>query len=176
MPVCGFFSSILFPASCQKEDIDDQKPVINLDIQDAFPVSCDTLYLGETLIFKALFTDNRELGSFSIEIHDNFDHHAHSTEVEQCAFDPDKEAVNPFEFLAEYEIPDGREQYETSIEITIPEENQNGQFDQGDYHFFIRLTDREGWSAQKGLSIKILKKKNMPLNRSSIFTINQSTN
>ena len=153
-------STILFPASCQKEDIDDQKPAINLDIQDAFPVSCDTLYLGESFTFKALFTDNRELGSFSIEIHDNFDHHAHSTEVETCEFHPDKQAVNPFEFLEDYEIPAGMKQYETSIEINIPEENQDGQLDEGDYHFFIRLTDREGWSAQKGLSIKILKKIN----------------
>lgn len=151
-------SSILFLASCQKEDIDDQKPVINLDIRDAFPVNCDTLYLGDSFTFKALFTDNRELGSFSIEIHDNFDHHAHSTELVQCEFHPDKEAVNPFKFLKDYEIPAGMKQYETSIEINIPEENQDGQFDQGDYHFFIRLTDREGWSAQKGLSIKILKK------------------
>lgn len=151
-------SSILFLVSCQKGDIDDQKPVISLDIQDAFPVSCDTLYLGETFTFRALFTDNRELGSFSIEIHDNFDHHAHSTEVEQCEFHPNKEAVNPFEFLNDYEIPEGLKQYETDVEISIPAENENGQLDQGDYHFFIRLTDREGWSAQKGLSIKILSK------------------
>jgi hypothetical protein len=31
------------------------------------------------------------------------------------------------------------------------------EFDPGDYHFFISLTDREGWSAQKGLNIKVLK-------------------
>ena len=32
----------------------------------------------------------------------------------------------------------------------------NGLYDEGDYHFFISLTDKEGWSAQKGLSVKML--------------------
>ncbi len=39
--------------SCEKdENIDSQKPVIDLSIQDAFPVNCDTLYFGEPFILK----------------------------------------------------------------------------------------------------------------------------
>lgn len=151
---------IAFPialfCSCNKEEVDDQKPVIDLTVQNAFPVNCDTLYFGETFILKTLFTDNVELGSFSIDIHNNFDHHSHSTEVTECNLDPIKDPINPFLFIEDYEIPTGLKQYETDLEITIPSGDSNGTFDDGDYHFFISLTDKEGWSAQKGLSIKIL--------------------
>ncbi|MCE5345736.1 MAG: DUF4625 domain-containing protein [Bacteroidales bacterium] len=143
--------------SCEKDkDIDNQKPVIDLSIQNAFPVSCDTLYFGETFILKVKFTDNVQLGSYSIDIHNNFDHHSHSTEVTECNLDPIKEPVNPFTLIQDYDIPVGLQEYETNLSITIPSSNSNGSFDEGDYHFFISLTDREGWSAQKGLSIKIL--------------------
>jgi len=143
--------------SCEKDDdIDNQKPEIDLSIQDAFPVSCDTLYFGETFILKVKFTDNVQLGSYSIDIHNNFDHHSHSTELTECNLDPIKEPVNPFTLIQDYDIPAGQQEYETNLSITIPSSNSNGSFDEGDYHFFISLTDKSGWSAQKGLSIKIL--------------------
>ncbi|WP_320019164.1 DUF4625 domain-containing protein [Labilibaculum manganireducens] len=143
--------------SCEKdEEIDKEKPTINLTIQDAFPLSCDTIYFGESFELKALFSDNVELGSFSIDIHNNFDHHSHSTEVTECNLDPIKSPVTPFLFINDYDIPTGLKQYETNLEINIPLSNENGIFDDGDYHFFISLTDKEGWSEQKGLSIKML--------------------
>jgi len=143
--------------SCKKDDdIDNQKPEIDLTIQDAFPVSCDTLYFGETFILKVKFTDNVQLGSYSIDIHNNFDHHSHSTEVTECNLDPIKEPVNPFTLIQDYDIPAGQKEYETNLSITVPSSNSTGSFDEGDYHFFISLTDKSGWSAQKGLSIKIL--------------------
>lgn len=143
--------------ACEKnEDIDNQKPEIDLSIQDAFPVSCDTLYFGETFIFKVKFTDNVQLGSYSIDIHNNFNHHAHSTEVTECHLDPIKEPVNPYILIQDYDIPSGQQEYETNLSFTIPAGNAIGLFDDGDYHFFISLTDKEGWSAQKGLSIKML--------------------
>jgi hypothetical protein len=145
---------IVLSTSCER-DIDTEKPVIDLGIPDAFPVNCDTLHFGETFELKVLFTDNAELGSFSIDIHDNFNHHAHSTEVSECNLDPVKEPVNPFKLIEEYDIPSGLMEYETGLLISIPSGNGNGTYDAGDYHFFISLTDAEGWSAQKGLSIKI---------------------
>jgi hypothetical protein len=147
---------ILF-ISCEKdEDIDTEKPVIDLTVQDAFPINCDTIYFGESFELKLLFTDNAELGSYSIDIHNNFDHHSHSTEVTECELDPIKEPVNPFIFIEDFTIPEGLKEHETGISISIPSGNGNGLFDDGDYHFFISLTDREGWSSQVGLSIKML--------------------
>lgn len=149
-----------FIDSCKKEEeIDKEKPSIDLTIQDAFPLNCDTLYFGESFTLKVKFTDNAELGSikaFSIDIHNNFDHHSHSTEVTECDLAPIKSPVNPFTSINDYDIPKGLKEYETNILITIPSGNEDGQYDEGDYHFFISLTDKEGWSAQKGLSIKIL--------------------
>ncbi|NBC83928.1 MAG: DUF4625 domain-containing protein [Bacteroidetes bacterium] len=143
--------------SCEKEDkIDNVKPVIDLSIQGAFPVNCDTLFFGESFELKVLFTDNAELGSYSIDIHNNFDHHSHSTEVTECSLDPIKDPVNPFLFIEDYNIPAGQSDYQTNMSISIPSSNGNGVYDEGDYHFFISLTDKEGWSAQKGLSIKML--------------------
>ena len=142
--------------TCSKDDVDTQKPEIDLTISGAFPVNCDTLYFGEPFTFTALFSDNRELGSYSIDIHNNFDHHSHTTEVSACSLDDIKEPVNPYVSIEEYTIPQRLDTYQTSLRITIPAGDGNGDFDEGDYHFFISLTDKEGWSTQKGLSVKIL--------------------
>lgn len=143
--------------SCKKdEEVDKEKPVIDLSFYDAFPVNCDTIYFGETFDLRVLFKDNVELGSYSIDIHNNFDHHSHSTEVTECDLDPIKEPVNPFLFIEDYNIPAGQSDYKTSLAISIPSGNVSGDYDEGDYHFFLSLTDKEGWSAQKGLSIKML--------------------
>lgn len=153
------FTVILFSvffASCEKEETDTQKPVIDLSIQNAFPVNCDTLYFGESFDLIVRFTDNTELGSYSIDIHNNFDHHSHSTEVTECNLDPIKEPVNPLVFIDDFDIPAGSMEYEANASISLPSGDGNGDFDEGDYHFFISLTDKEGWSAQKGLSIKML--------------------
>ncbi len=145
--------------ACNNQETDDEKPEIDLTIADAFPVNCDTLYFGEDFSFQALLKDNVELGSYSIDIHNNFDHHSHSSEVTECELWPKKVPVNPFVFIDDYDIPQGSREYKTSQKITIPAGNGNGAFDEGDYHFYISLTDKEGWSTQKGLSIKILKRR-----------------
>lgn len=150
--------SLLLTAACDPAEIDDQKPFVDLSMMGAFPVSCDTLYLGESFTWKVRFADNVELGSYSLEIHHNFDHHAHSTEPESCELDPVKEPVNPFHTIMDFEIPAGSAEYTVNESIHIPSSDVNGDMDPGDYHFFISLTDREGWSVQKGLNIKILKR------------------
>lgn len=146
--------------SCSHDDeIDTEKPSIDLSFEAAFPTNCDTLYFGEPFELKVLFTDNVELGSnntFSIDIHNNFDHHSHSTEVTECNLDPIKDPINPFLFIENYSIPEGLSEYQTEQTMLIPSSNESGLYDDGDYHFFISLTDKEGWSTQKGLSLKIL--------------------
>lgn len=143
--------------SCEKDkDIDTEKPKIDNRFLDAFPKNCDTLYFGESFDLKILLTDNMELGSFSIGIHNNFDHHSHSTEVTECNLDPIKEPVNSFLLIEDFEIPAGQSDFQTNMSISIPSTNVNGVYDEGDYHFFLSLTDKEGWSAQMGLSIKML--------------------
>lgn len=151
IPLVAFF------ISCESDnEVDKEQPQIDISTLDAFPVNCDTLYFNETFILKVRFTDNVELGSFSIDIHNNFDHHSHSTEVAECNLNPVKEPVNPYVVIQDYDIPGGLSDYTTNLSIKLPSQNSNGKFDEGDYHFFISLTDKEGWSAQMGLSIKMV--------------------
>lgn len=145
--------SLLALASCSSDnnEIDTEYPVIDISASNAFPIQCSEITLGQKITFRARFTDNSALGSYSLDIHHNFDHHTHSTEVNNCIADPIKKPVNPMLYINSVTIPNGEKSYEAVQEITIPTD-----IDPGDYHFMIRLTDKEGWQTIKGLSIKIL--------------------
>ncbi|OXA82103.1 protein of unknown function [Flavobacterium aquidurense] len=149
-----FFCTIAFAfTSCDsdKNEIDTEYPVVDTSAANAFPIQCSQVTRGQKIIFRAKFTDNTELGSYSLDIHHNFDHHTHSTEVNNCATEPVKKPVNPLLYINSVTIPVGQKSYEASQEILIPTD-----VDPGDYHFMIRLTDKEGWQTIKGLSIKVL--------------------
>ena len=147
--------SVVFLGACSKDDntseIDTEYPVIDISESTHFPKQCSTVKRGETFTFRARFSDNVELGSSSIDIHHNFDHHTHSTEIQECVMDPIKAPVNPFQKIQNYTIPKGQRSYEIEQDISIP-----ADVDLGDYHFMIRLTDQEGWQTIIGLSIKIV--------------------
>lgn len=149
---------LLLSVSCSKVAIDDQKPVIDNSYEGAFPKACDTIWLGEDFLLDIKFTDNVELGAFSLDIHHNFDHHAHSTDIAVCDMDSIKSPVNPFLMIRDYPIPEGSTIYQAKIPVSIPQGNQHGSFDEGDYHISIKLTDKEGWSVIKGMNIKLLKR------------------
>ncbi|WP_321995478.1 DUF4625 domain-containing protein [Draconibacterium orientale] len=147
---------LLLGACSESEKPDQEKPTIDISFSGAFPTNCDTIYFGEPFVLRMKFSDNLELGAFSIDIHNNFDHHSHSTEVTECDLNPIKDPVNPYVSIMDYSIPEGLKEYETNLTISIPESDGIALYDEGDYHFFISLTDKEGWSAQRGLSIKML--------------------
>jgi hypothetical protein len=140
-------------SACKKDNqeaIDTEYPVIDVTATTAFPKQCSTVKRGEKFTFRAQLSDNSQLGSVSLDIHHNFDHHTHSTEVESCNMDAKKTPVKPFLMIQSFSIPTRSKSYEVQQEITVPSD-----IDPGDYHFMIRLTDREGWQTIKGLSIKI---------------------
>lgn len=144
---------LAFISSCSGDDAetDTEYPTIDISAADSFPIQCSTIERGQTITFKAAFNDNLALGSYSLDIHHNFDHHTHSTEVESCEMDEVKKPVKPMLFINNYTIPEDVKNYEAITKISIP-----ADVDPGDYHFMIRLTDKEGWQTLKGLSIKIL--------------------
>lgn len=148
--------------ACESVEKDSEKPIIDLTVAGAFPLNCDTLWFGEPFTFIAQLTDNVALGSFTIEIHHNFDHHSHSTEVTSCAFLPKKTAVNPYLYIQDFDIPAGIKSTRVELQLMIPGANQKGLYDEGDYHFYIGLTDHEGWSTQRGLNIKIFHRNSNP--------------
>lgn len=140
---------ILAAAGCKKEQVDTQYPTIET-LATAFPQQCSEIKRGQKMVFNAKFSDNVELGAISVDIHHNFDGHNHSTEVSNCTPEAPKKAVNPFLLIKSFDIPTGQKTYQINQEIDVP-----ADVDPGDYHFLIRLTDKEGWQTIKGISIKI---------------------
>ncbi|KQM69403.1 hypothetical protein ASE74_05230 [Pedobacter sp. Leaf216] len=138
-------------SACKKdtEEIDTEYPSIDLT-GSAFPQQCAIIKKGEKFIFKATLNDNVELGSVSVDVHHNFDHHSHSTEVNDCNLGAVKQPVNPFLLIKDFPVPSGLKTYDIAQEIIVP-----ANIDAGDYHFLIRLTDKTGWQTLKGISIKI---------------------
>ena len=134
----------------KKEKIDTEYPEINVTSVSSFPKQCSIVKRGEKFVFRAQLSDTAQLGSVSIDIHHNFDQHSHSTDVETCTPDPIKTPLKPFLLIQSYPIPADLKTFEVQQEISVPSE-----IDPGDYHFLIRLTDKQGWQTIKGLSIKV---------------------
>ncbi len=151
-----FYSIMLLCAlsACGGDD-DVQKdqipPVISTEGITANPIDCQQYHRGEAIPFHYIMNDNEELGSYNIEIHNNFDHHTHSTTSVDCPMDAKKGVQNPWVFNQDFVIPPGQHTYDASHDIQIP-----ADIDPGDYHFMIRLLDREGWQQVHAVAIKIL--------------------
>lgn len=139
-----------FSCSDSETEKDDIYPSIDMSAKTASPQNCDIFYRGDTLIFQANFKDNNELGAFSLNLHNNFDHHTHSTDDVECELDAIKTAIKPLTQILSYEIPAGLQSYNAEIKIPIPTD-----IDTGDYHLIVHVTDKTGWQTTKGISLKI---------------------
>jgi hypothetical protein len=144
---------LLILGGCGGDEVakDMQKPAIEMSSGEYFPQNCVSLKRGDRFTFRAKFSDNAELGNYNIEIHNNFDHHSHSTGNETCETDTKKEPVNAWVFNRDYAIPAGLKEFTANDEIAIPD-----AVDTGDYHFMIRLTDKAGWQQLAAVSMKII--------------------
>lgn len=140
--------ALLPGCSTGEPEIDSTYPVISSE--GLFPQPCAVLERGKTHTFVVTFSDNFELGSFNFDIHNNFNHHSHSTTGEECAEDPAKTPVNPFTLIKSFDIPSGNTRYTAQVPVAIPAE-----VDEGDYHFRVDVTDKTGWQTIKTMSIKI---------------------
>ena len=138
-------------SSSDEEKKDLKKPTISSVGITANPIECQVYNKGETIPFQYVFQDDTELGNYNIEIHNDFDHHTHSTEASDCPLDEKKNPVNPWVYNKDYGIPSGKRTYTASVDIPIPD-----NIDAGDYHFMIRVTDAAGWQELKSVSIKII--------------------
>ena len=150
-------------------DDDDAKdmtpPVISGEGITANPINCQQYHPGDVIPFHYVMTDNQELGAYNIEVHNNFDHHSHSTEADhheheagECDdadghdHDHEQSEGKAWVYIQDFAIPAGLRRYEVRHDIQIPADAAPG-----DYHFMIRLTDRAGWQQIHAVAIKILK-------------------
>lgn len=132
---------------------DTTPPVISDASEDTSPTDCQSFSKGSVMPFNYLFTDNIGLGNFNIEVHNNFDHHTHSTSSVDCEEDEEhhhSDAATAWVFNQDYTIPEGLTSYTASFDIMVPD-----NVSEGSYHFMIRVTDQAGWQQIKSVDIKI---------------------
>ena len=139
--------TLIFNACVEEEDKDLTEPEITM----IAPLSCDTIYRGVEYLVSALLEDNEELGSYGIDIHHNFDHHGHATEVEPCPLDDKKDPINVYNYKESFTLETGLKQFTIQLPITIPD-----SYEPGDYHLQFTVVDKTGWQSYKIISIKIL--------------------
>ena len=141
--------------ACNNDDDEVQKdmqqPVISEQGITANPIDCQQYHRGDIIPFHYVMTDDYELGNYNIEIHNNFDHHTHSTSSVECPMDAQKQPQNPWVYNRDFTIPAGQRQYDARVDIQIPTD-----IDTGDYHFMVRLTDRAGWQQLHAVAVKIV--------------------
>ena len=141
-------------AGCSKDSdkapVDETYPVIDMTAANAFPKQCSVIERGGKFVLRATLSDDTALGSVSVDVHQNFDQHSHSTEVSSCEMEAKKTPVNPFLLIRDYPLAAGLKEYVLEKEIAVP-----ADVDAGDYHFLIRVTDKAGWQTIKGISIKL---------------------
>lgn len=139
---------------CGSDDdntIDKTKPT--LDISKSAFQNCTEVKKGVPFTFSATVSDNEALGSYSFDIHHNFDHHSHTTEagITECKLGKKKKAIKPFKSIKTFKIPNNPKEYTISQQFTVPTE-----YDSGDYHFMVKVVDKAGWTTLKGLSFKVV--------------------
>ncbi|WP_051205286.1 DUF4625 domain-containing protein [Salinimicrobium xinjiangense] len=132
--------------SCSDDDtvVDTQKPTITI----VEPHTEEEFVPGSVLLFEAVFTDNVELASYKIEIHEDFDEHTH-------AFNKSSQDLNPFAYEQTFTIPAGRTSFEATQEIAIPAELNGQPISEGAYHLGVFVTDKSGNQQEAFLEIHI---------------------
>jgi hypothetical protein len=113
-------------SACDEEDADTTKPVITLDE----PEDGDSLRIGESVHFECDFSDDEALGSYLIEIHNNFDGHGHKTRADETV---------PFSIKKSYDLNNLRNTHVHHHDIVIPENATPGA-----YHLVVYCTDAAG--------------------------------
>ncbi|WP_329905261.1 DUF4625 domain-containing protein [Porphyromonas pogonae] len=125
--MASLFATILFGTvftSCSKDDIDSEKPKINL----IEPENGDKLQIGKDVHFEMDLSDNVMIKSYKIDIHNNFDNHSHGK----------AEEGKPFQFNKTWEVGQ-KTAHVHHHDIVIPAGVKPGK-----YHFMVYCVDTSG--------------------------------
>lgn len=141
-------STALFLTSCSSDDdnvVDTQAPVIQINE----PHDEEGISPGGEIHFDALFTDNVELASYKIEVHNAFDDHTHSVVKQEDHQD------NPWSYSEVFTIEPGKTSYIAHLHIPVPELINDEPVSEGHYHFGVYVTDAAGNESQAFLELHI---------------------
>jgi hypothetical protein len=115
-------AALMVLVACKKkEDPDVVKPVIAVN-QNKLKVSANA---GDTLQISAAYSDDRELGSAKIDIHDAFDGHSHKTASQKFSYNEIR-PLSGKSMVVDFKIP-------------VPSNATAGP-----YHVILKATDKEG--------------------------------
>lgn len=123
------FSAII--SSCEKNDKDTTKPVIEL----LEPADGDSLFIGYGVHIDMELSDDTELKSYKIDIHDDFDAHGHTKSAK------DEEA---WTFTKSWDVSGARNTHVHHHEIMVPTTVNGKPIAEGNYHFTVYCTDVAG--------------------------------
>jgi hypothetical protein len=147
--VVSILINILLLGGCIFQDsalIDITAPEI--EIQD--PEAGRNFQAGGYVQFEGTFRDDLELGSYSIDIHDNFDGHTHG----RIAGPSDDPSLIKWSSKNNYSIPEGLIIYNAqhNDDIEIPANAMAGP-----YHFIVQAVDKAGnaTSYQDGSTVEL---------------------
>jgi len=125
-----FFTSCIFGGS---DLVDITAPKIDV----LKPQAWDSAVAGGFVDFDAKFMDDLELGSYSIDVHDNLDGHGHGR-ISQPNDDP---SLERWIYKKNYSIPEGYIMFvaQHDDDIAVPENSMAGP-----YHFVVQAVDQAG--------------------------------
>ncbi len=131
-----FLSAAVAFASCSKDEDDpaDEKDTTKPQINLTSPANETEFMPGDAIAFGAVFSDDKELGSYKIDIHPG-EGHDHKSTSDNGAWSYQKS----------WSLPEGSTNETVShSEIVIPEEVDGVPTMPGDYHFLVYCTDKAG--------------------------------
>jgi len=140
---------ILIISCKENEELDNTKP----ELMVIKPAQCAYVDMADSILeFEADVSDDVELKSYKIDIHNNFDHHTHGTDNTPCDFSPDKPPVNPWLYNSTWDLSGQKTSHINHQEILIPLD-----VDTGDYHMMVYVTDKSGNQSWKAIGFKLVK-------------------
>ncbi|NLO69858.1 MAG: DUF4625 domain-containing protein [Porphyromonadaceae bacterium] len=127
--------------SCKKDEIDVEKPVIQI----VAPKDHAVLKIGDEhgVRLDMLLTDNEALSSYKINIHGNFEGHNHAPKQRFKA--PAENDSVQFEFTKVWTDISGQKSATIHHhDILIPKEQNGKPIKAGPYHFMVYCLDKAG--------------------------------
>lgn len=128
-------ASLFAFTSCSSDDnTDTQKPVVDL----VAPKEGSKLEAGKDIHFDMLVSDNEGLGSYNVDIHNNFDGHGHSGDNHTHAIKAVVE-TKPFAYNNTWDLGGVKNDQIHHHEIVIAADATPGK-----YHFAVKVLDKAG--------------------------------
>ncbi|WP_410878213.1 DUF4625 domain-containing protein [Myroides sp. DW712] len=135
LAVISMVSAFAFTSCSSDDSTDTQKPEVNL----IAPKEGAKLEVGKDIHFDMEVSDNEGLGSYNVDIHNNFDGHGHSGENHTHAISTLAVDTKPFAYNKTWDLGGKKNDDVHHHEIIIAADATPGK-----YHFVVKVLDKAG--------------------------------